>query len=480
MPPSLLNSAAAGARWVMVENLLRQVLGLAVFLVLARLLGPEAFGLLALAAVAVAFGSLFTEGSLGDAIVQRQSLDDGFLDSVFVTALGAGFVFGGLLLLASGPLSQLLDQPQLAPLLRWLAPVVAINALCVVQQALLQRAFAYRTLAIRTGVGIVAGGAAGIGMAMAGQGALSLVGQQLVQAGINLVVLWTASSWRPGRSVSRVHLRALAAFAAPLVARNLLNFVNRKSDDLLIGIVLGPVALGIYTLAYRVLLVLEELVSRGFDGVGLSTFSRLQNDERALRETFLRFTRLAATAAVPIFLGAAVVAPLALPLLFGEQWRPAVPVFQWLAGAGLLHAVFHFNHAVFKAGGRPGLSFGVTALNAVSNLVLLIVVVQLGVVAVAAAYTLRAWVLAPVGLIILRRLIRLPLLHYLRQHSLPLAAGLVMCAAVARLAWSPGSATDLLLQVTVGVVVYCACLAIFLNLRICMPGELPGGRRSAH
>lgn len=466
MSPSILNSAAAGARWVMMENLLRQVLGLAVFLILARLLGPEAFGLLALAAVAVAFGSLLTEGSLGDAIVQRQTLEEGFLDTAFLTALAAGLLFALLLMFSSGPVSQVLGQPQLAPLIRWLAPVVAINALCVVHQALLQRAFGYRTLAIRTGMGIAAGGTVGIGMALAGHGALSLVVQQLVQAVVNLAVLWTASSWRPGVKASQNHLRSLADFTAPLVARNFLNFVNRKSDDLLIGVVLGPVALGVYTLAYRVLQVLEELLCRGFDGVGLSTFARLQADKAALRETFLRFTNLAGTAAVPVFLGAALVAPLALPLFFGDQWQAAVPVFQWLAGAGLLHAVFHFNHAVFKAAGKPGLSLKITALNALSNLALLLVVVHIGVVAVAAAYTLRAWVLAPVGLILLGRLIGLSLCHYLQRHSVSLLAGLLMSGAVSQLEWSPGSIGDLMLQVTLGAVVYCACLGILLRRQL--------------
>lgn len=457
-----MNSAAGGARWVMLENLLRQFLGLGVYLVLARLLGPEAFGLLALAGVAVTFSSIFIEGALGDAVVQRKQAEAGFLDTVFATAGGAGMLIATLLYLAADPVAALLGQDQLAALLRWLAPVIAINALCVVQQAILQRRFAYRAFAIRTGVGLLAGGGTGIALALSGYGVMSLVGQQLVQAAVNFLVLWGVSEWRPGVRVSRGHLKALLRFAAPLVAGNFLNFFNRKGDDLLIGVFLGPVALGYYALAYQVLLVLEQLVSRGFDAVGLSTFSRLQHDVQALQKTFLRFTRLAGMAAVPVFVGAAAVAPVAWPLLFGDAWQSAVPVFQWLTLAGLLHAVFHFNHAMFKACGKPGMSLVVAAINAIANVVIFLLVVRHGVVAVAAAYAIRAWLFAPVGLILLRRVTGLSIWHYVRQHSTPIFAGLVMAAVVFWISQVNQSWPGLIGQIAGGAAVYLVLVGCFM------------------
>ena len=146
-----------------------------------------------------------------------------------------------------------------------------------------------------------------------------------------------------------------------------------------------------------------------------------------------RITLLACIAAFPCFLGLAAVAPAAIELAFGPEWSAAVPVVQVLALVGLLHVLFQGNHAVFKAKGRPDLSLKLAGLNAAANLALLLLVVRHGVLAVAVAYTLRAYLLAPVGLLMLRRLTGQDPLAHLRPLLPAAVAALVMASCVAGL-----------------------------------------------
>ena len=466
--------AGHGARWSALGNAGKNAIDLAVFVLLAHHVAPAAFGLVAMAAALIVLVNVIAALGLGEALVQRDELEPAHADSAFWCTLGVAATLAALIAAAAPWLAAAYGQPTLAPVLRALTPLLLLQGLAVVPQALLQREFAFRALGLRLLAASVCGGAAGIGLALGGAGVWSLVVQQLLASGIGLLALWGRTRWRPRWRCSHRHAAELLVFGRSVIGARLLNVAASKADDLVVGLVLGPVALGYYSVACRMLLALEQLFCQGIDAVALSAFSRLQSRRDELRALFLRATTLAAALAFPVFGGLALLAPQVVALVFGPAWLPSAPLLQVLLVAGALQALMHFNHAVFKACGQPGLSLRLALWSTGLNVLTLAVAVRYGIVAVAVSYLLRSVLIAPLGLWQVRRLLDLPLAQYFRPWA-PVLAAVAAAAAVVRglqaalPATLPAPAALALLVVAGAAVYLLACRALGV-----LPGLLSG------
>ncbi|WP_421655574.1 lipopolysaccharide biosynthesis protein [Leptothermofonsia sp. ETS-13] len=427
---SIKQKAVKGVVWTTIQNWGSQAGSLIVFFILARLLQPQDFGLVALADVFLVFMQLLLEQGFAQAIIQRQELEPEHLDTAFWISLAIGMSLTLIGFASAGWVAEFLKQPLLAPILQCLSPVFVISAFSRVQQAILERQFAFKAIALRWLVGTIAGGAVGITLAFLGFGVWSLVIQRLVHEAIGTLMLWSASNWRPGFKVSMPHFRQLFGFGINIMGFNVLNFFNTRINDFLIGYFLGLIALGYYSVAYRVLTVMTQLLVRTSRDVALPTFSRLQTEPERFRRAFYTATQLTSTVAFPTFLGMATLAPELVLLLFGKQWQPSIPLMQILALMGMLRAVTFFKGSVFIAMGKPAWWFWLSVLNVVLNLIGFAIAIPFGIQAVAFAYVLRGYLAFPVGQWAVSRLIQDPLLLYLRQFITPLVSALVMATAI--------------------------------------------------
>lgn len=399
-PGDLAQRSRAGTLWSVVNSGAKHGMDLLVFLLLARWLAPEAFGLMALVSTAMVVAVTLAELGLTEALVQRKRLPGVVVDTAFWLLLGAAGVLATALAVLAWPVSRAYGQPELLPLIWALCPLVIVVALNTVPQALMQRELRFRPLALRGMAGTLAGGAAGLGLAWLGADVWSLVAQQLVAGGVGLGLLWAQTDWRPRWRFSRAAVRRLLGFGRHVLVTRCLNVVASKVDDAVIGLVLGPVALGAYAVASRLRLALEQLFCQGVDAVALSAFSRLSSKRESLAQAYLGATRMALALALPVFLSAAWLAPTWLPLLIGPQWDAAMAPLQALLLAGLLQAFLHFNHAVFRAVGQPGRSWQLGLVSLALNGVLVAVAVRWGVQAVAWAYLLRVALVGPWGTVL--------------------------------------------------------------------------------
>jgi len=195
---SLRQRAVRAVTWSAVSAGGAQLAGVLIFVALARLLPPEAFGLVAWAGVFMGFLQIFVTAGLSQSLVQREHLEDGHLDAALYASLALTAAIGAIVVLGAGPLATFLDEPALAPVLGWLALVLPLNALAAVPQAILRRELRFKPLAMRVLTANTIGGIAGIAMALLGFGIWALVGQQVVTAATAAVVLWTSITWRPG------------------------------------------------------------------------------------------------------------------------------------------------------------------------------------------------------------------------------------------------------------------------------------------
>lgn len=430
-PESLQRRAGRGALWAVLHNGAKHGVDLLVFLCLARWLTPEAFGLVAMASAVVVLAAVLAELGLGEALVQRADLHPRHIQSAFWLSLGSGLMLSLTLIISAPFLAAAYGQPELTEVLRCLSPLFLMHALNVVPQALLQRELRFQPLTQRALVGAAAGGITGLIVGANGGGVWSLVAQQLASASTGLLVLWWLNPWRPRASFSAQSTRELLGFSRYVVGARLLNVLASKADDMVVGLVLGPVALGLYSVACRMQLALEQLFCQGIDAVALSAFSRAGTQMELLRALFGKATRTAAAWAFPVFGGAAFFSHELLALAAGPKWAESAPLLQWLLMAGLLQALMHFNHAVFKAVGSPALTLRIALASTGLNIVTLAVGVRYGIEAVAMSCVLRSALLAPVGVTLACRLLGMRLRDYLLglwrpALGLTLAIGVVM------------------------------------------------------
>lgn len=462
---SLRREATQAAFWGVAQKWGHHGVRLVVFVVLARLLGPDSFGLVALASVFIMLGETLVDQGFGEALVQREHIGRAHLDSAFWASVATGLALAGTAVAGAPLIASAFEQPQLAPVLAGLAPSLVLASLCRVQESLLRRELVFRKVAgislLSTGIG----GVAGLVVAFAGGGVWSLVAQFLVQRLVQLPCLWLAVRWRPRARFSAPHFRALFRFGANVMGINLLNFANRQADHLLIGYVLGPTALGYYTIAYRLVRILYDLLPQAVTPVAFAAFSRLQREPARLREAFYEASRAIGLFAFPAFTGLALLAPAIIPACFGARWAPSIPVLQALAPIGMLQSISVLYQASIKAMGRPSRAFALTAANAVANVLAFTIAVQWGYVAVAVAYSARGFLLWPVSWLVLRQVVAPDLKRYLFSLATPAAATAAMAAVVVALGpWLvPPARTPLVgvvAGVPIGIAAYLLALAI--------------------
>lgn len=461
---NLRQKALLGVFWSAIESWGRQFISFGVFFLLARLLGPETFGLVALSSIFLNFLQVFVDQGFSQAIIQRKDLEPEHLDTAFWTNLGMGIFLATITISSANLIAVFFKEPAIIPIIRCLSVTFLLIAFSSVQNAILQRQLAFKSLAKRTLIGVLIGGLVGVTMALSGFGVWSLVAQQITSSLVQVLVLWRVSDWRPGLRFSQRHFQELFSFGINVLGMNIFNFFNRRSDDFLIGYFLGSVALGYYTVAYKLLLVLTELLTSVIAKVSLPTFARLQEEPERLRNALYQAIKLTSLITFPGFFGMVILAPEIVRVIFGEQWLPSIPVMQVLNLIGILYAYFYFNSAVIMAMGKPAWKLALDGVQAVTNILAFAIAVQWGIVAVAAAYVIRGYLMSPLAIWVVWKLVRINVITYLRQGAAPFAATVTMLGAIFTVKYFLSNLINiqaiLAISILVGAVVY--VLSIFL------------------
>lgn len=456
--------------WSAIENWGRQILSFVVFWALARLLGTVEFGVVAIATSFVIVLQILAQKGFATAVLQREDLQAQHLNCAFWISVG-GSALGAVALLGSaGWIAHAFNEPLLAPVLRWLAPLIVLEGLMSVHVALLKRSFDFRALAIRTTTAAALGGVLGVGLAIAGFGVWSLVAQQIAATFGAFLVIWSRSSWRPTGFGTWTALSEIVEFGRSVAAISLVNVINSRGDIFIIGFVLGNAAAGAYMIAYRILTVLNDLFTGSLNKVLVPVMSPRQRDPE--RVVGMLYTAIGVTTAVtfPVFMGLAATAAELVPFAFGPQWTVSVPTLRILCFFGLAQTLGALHSSTLIAMGRPDRVLRVTTLSAVLNLAGFLIAVRFGIAFVALAYTIRAFLVMPVEFWLLRSAVPLTWRRWSAAMRGPLVAAGVMAFIVL-------IARTALLDVlgstaTLGVVVVLGGLSYLATLRVIDPSLL--------
>ncbi len=453
-----------GVFWSAIQNWGSQAGSLIVFLILARLLTPEAFGLVALANIFINFVQIFLDQGFDQALIQREDIEEKHINTAFWTQVLLSFLLTAISFLAAPLIAQSFNQSRLIPVVRSLSIIFIISAFSQTQRTLLKRKFAFQAMAMRTLLGITIAGFVGILMASQGYGVWSLVGQQLTYETMGIIVLWKVNDWRPKFQFSWQHLSDIVSFSLGLFSFRLMTFFNQKTDNLLVGYFLGEVALGYYAISHRILQVMTQLLVGTLNQVALPAFSRLQNDSEKFTNAYYRATQLTSLVAFPVFLGTLILSSELVITLFGEKWISTVLILQILSLTGILQTITILQGSAFIALGQPWIRFRIGLLNASFNLVACLVGVQWGLQGVAAGYVISGYLLFPISQWFLNQLTPISIKDYLSQLLAPCVCTTTMIIAL--IITRQGLLTDfnpqsiLMISTPIGIIVYSLTLAL--------------------
>lgn len=462
-PQDISTSGVQATAWIALQNSVTNLASLVVFIVLSRLLLPKAFGLVAAASVVVLFFRILVDAGFSRRLIQRTDLSDDIVDTAFWSAFATGIVLTGAVLLAAPLVARMFHEPGLTSIVRALSCVLLVASLDRTQSALLDRRMAFKVQAIRSTVAASISAGAAIGAAFAGLGVWSLVVQTISLEVVNLVLLWTLSGWYPRFRYTVRQVPELLSFGVRYMGIQVMGYLNQNADNFLIGIFLGAVPLGYYVVAYRVLIVLNEIMIVTVNRVGLAAFSRLQGDEAELRESAYSVAGLSATIALPVYAGLAVIAPEAVHLVFGARWALSAPVMRILCIAGTAQTVTSFTHPLVIAVGRVRNELRWQITSMVVQVAGFAAAVHLGLVAVAWSLAVSSFLFVPVRVALLGRWVGTSARRFAAGVVGPVVATGVMIGVVL-LARTQLANVELVarvvVEVAVGAVGYLGCLVI--------------------
>ena len=447
-----------GMGWSVISRLGTKSMELVTGIILARLLSPDAFGLIAMIMVFSGFANIFREMGFGAALIQKQDTTSEHHSSIFWLNLATGFFLTLLFIALSPVIANFYSEPLLIPVIILVSLNFLIGSVSVVQSSLLKKRLEFKRLALVELVTLLVSGAVGITLALLGFGVWSLAWQGVIATCITVILIWGISDWRPAMSFKWTAIRDLLGFSMNLIGFSMLNYWARNADNLLIGRFIGTSALGIYSRAYSFMLLPLKMVSRTIARVMFPAFSSIQKDKPRVAKIYLRVTTTIALITFPLMTGLWVVTEHLVLALFGSQWASMIPIIKIFAVIGMVQSIVSLNGNLYRSQGRTDLQFKVGLVQSILTVAAFVIGLRWGTVGVAYAYGVYNLLATYPSISIATALVKLRFVTIIRN-----LLGISICAAVMGVAvwlcglWLPGNWPHwgyLLFQVPAGLIIY--------------------------
>jgi lipopolysaccharide exporter len=356
---NLKQQVVSGVKWSGVSMGVVATLQFVTLAVLARRLSPTDFGLMGMIMVIIGFAQAFADMGISNAIIHRRDTTRDQLASLYWLNILSGVIVFCLVCISTPLVVDFYHEPRLPNLLYLTAVIFLVTPLGQQFQILLQKELKFNRLAKIEVAAASVNTAIAIGLAFSGFGVYSLIFGQLFATAAKVALLCCVGwkRWHPSLYFAKRDLKGYLSFGFYQMGERSINYLNSNLDYLLIGSMLGASALGYYTLAYNLIIKPLSIINPVITNVAFPVFSLIQNETEKLQKGYLKVLQLLATVNFPLMVGLAVVAPLAVPVIFGEQWLPSVVLIQILTIVGLLRSIGNPVGALLLAKGRADLGF---------------------------------------------------------------------------------------------------------------------------
>ncbi len=383
MAKQLRERVARGVAWSLGEKILSLLLQAGVGILVARLLSPEDYGVMAILTVFVTLSLVVVDSGFSQTLIRAENPSDGEFRAVFGFNLLTSLLLYGGVLLAAPWLADFYQLPilkQLTPILFLLLP---INALCVIQQTMLTRRFRFDRLSRIYFLSNLFGGLLAVGMALGGWGVWSLVGQRLGAMASKAVMLWGVNPWRPSPVRERGALRRMAPYSLRLLLTDLITTLYNNISQLFVGKIYSAQTLGYYNQGQKLKEMPSTALLQSIQQVTFPALAKIQGDREKFRESYRQLLTVVAFGVFPVMVGLIAIAPDLFALLLGEKWMPTVPYFEILSLAGLFAPLAAVAYNVLKVQSDGRVIVRLEVIKRVVMTLILVLTIPRGVVAIA-------------------------------------------------------------------------------------------------
>lgn len=459
----LKTRSARGGAVTMATQGAKLVLQMGSTAVLARLLTPADFGLIAMVMVFTGFVAMFQDLGLSMATIQRKEINHGQVSTLFWVNVGLSGVLAIAGALLAPAVAWFYGEPELLKITIVISATLVFGGLGAQHVALLRRQMRYTALAVIEVVAMST--AVGTAFAMAGLGAgyWALVALPGVRALVLAILAFAINGWIPGLPRRGSGVMPMLKYGGNLTATNFLSYFNRQFDNLLIGSVWGASSLGLYSKAYGLLLLPLKQIDAPISSVAMSSLSRLQDDPDRYRSYFRKGIQTLMFGGMGIVGACFVAADAVIAVMLGPQWDEAVPIFKMLAPAALVGTTYAATTWAYLSLGQTGRQLRWRLVDSAVTLTALAVGVQYGAIGVAAAFSIAVVLLRPLEILYCYSKTPLEVSDFLRAAAAPATATVTVTAAMITLwdgeAWVSHPAARLLAEFTIFGMLYIGIVA---------------------
>ena len=355
MSESLKNRAVHGAKWSFIDNISNSGVTFLVGLILARLLTPAEYGIMAMIAIFIAVSNSIVDSGFSNALIRKVRIDRVDYNTVFVFNLIVSIVLYILLYTSAPAISLFFKEPVLTNVLRVIGLILIVNALGIIPRTILVRGIDFKTQTKVSIISSVSSGLVGVGMAIMGFGVWSLVWQQLSRQILNSLFLWIFCKWIPQWEFSIKSFKEMFGFGYKLLLSGLLDTLYKNIYYVIIGRCYSPAQLGHYSRAEQFNMIFSSNLTSIVQRVSYPVLSSIQEEPERLREAYRQIIKTTMLVTFDCMLGLAAVAKPLIIILIGEKWLPAVSFLQIICFSGMLYPLHAINLNILQVKGRSDL-----------------------------------------------------------------------------------------------------------------------------
>ena len=384
---SLKKQAISGVKWNFAQQFSVQFINFGVQVILARLLMPEMFGLVAMVIIFISIGQTLMDGGMTSSLIRTKNPDQLDYSTVFVTNIIMSFLIYGIVYFFAPYISEFYNQAILTDIVRLFALTFVIRALVAVHVAKLTKEMNFKLQMKLQIPATVISGVVGVAMAYKGYGVWSLVWLNLVQAILFAIQYWLFVDWRPSFIFDKERFKHHFDFGYKLTLSGLIDTIYNDAYRIVIGKFFSPAAVGFFNQAETMRLFPVNQISAVVGKVTYPLFSKIDNDV-ALKSVYRITMKLILLCVVPIMLSLILVAEEGFRFVFGEKWLPAVPYFQILSLASIIRPISTYNLNILKVKGRSDLFLKVEIIKKVLGVIILLIGLQFQVIGLVISLTI--------------------------------------------------------------------------------------------
>ncbi len=423
------DKSSKGIKWVGIAELFIRFFQYGTTIVLARILSPEDFGVIGIALIFTQLAYVLFDFGFSSALIQKKDIREEHYSTTFLIYIASAASYVVLVLLLAPTIAAFFELPILEPILQTLTILFVFYALNAMPRIRLQKEMRFKRFGSLQIISVFFYGVVTISCALLGYGLWSFVYGILAEQFILTLLLNIFAWWKPHFKFDKTAFKELMHFGSNVLGTRVVGYLNANAPNFIIGKVLGPTALGYYSIAYQLVEFPVQRISKNVLRVMFPAFSKLQDNLDDYKDLYKTTVYHLLLILMPVFVGLILIAPFLVELLYGEKWLPAIVPLQLLSAAGFFRSVWATTSVVFLSKGVPKIELKINLSFSLILIPVLIFSATFGLVEIAASVSVVTWFFLFVAQHKAIKLIQMRWIGLFRVYLLP-AVGVISFTAI--------------------------------------------------